>query len=96
MKETGSVKEYPFLGLLYVISREKFWWEMGVFVISDTQDTHFVEPWLHRLFFKSILPKDKKKNSFLFRINQSQMNFFGNALTPLNSKGSPLKAVFDN
>ena len=48
----------PFLGILYVISREGFLWEMEVFVISDTRDTHFVEPCplptLSHFFFCSI------------------------------------------
>ena len=34
----------PFWCILYMISREKFPWEIGVSVISDTRDTHFVEP----------------------------------------------------
>ena len=39
-------QNYPFF-ILYVISREKFPWEMGVSVISDNQDNHFVEPCSH-------------------------------------------------
>ena len=35
---------WPFWGILYIISREKFPWEMGVSVILDTRDTHFGEP----------------------------------------------------
>ena len=34
--------KYPVLSILYVISEEKFPWEIGVSVISDNRDNHFV------------------------------------------------------
>ena len=39
-----SSQKYFFGGILYVISRKTFVWEMGVSVISGNKENHFVEP----------------------------------------------------
>ena len=44
--QTCCVKNTLSGGILYMISREKVSWEMGVSVFSDNQDNHFVEPCL--------------------------------------------------